>query len=247
MEIGKKGYRVVLDFGAEQTALYPKDLCEIDKRACGNQRGVGVRGYRYDRAMFEVSGVKISEFYVPKMKVLEETSDFQIHGVITGDLKDLTYYGRIGREAFDGKNFLLDFPHSKMIICKNFKDLAKDGYNLENFIKVPFKMERIGICIPVETDVGEQILLLDTGASLCFLRPPLEKEKLSIDPSLSAPIWRSQTLTLSGHEFGPRNFTLFEISPILDEIDGVLGNDFLKEHAVYIDMKKSVAYIEKNT
>lgn len=245
MEIEGKKYEAKLDLGADLSTLYPHDLNEMHKHPCGSHLSVGVRGNKYNRTIYEVFGVKFHEFYVPKMKVLEDSYEFAVNSVITGDPEQITYHGRIGREIFKGKNFFLDFASSKIIICSNFKDLAKDGYDLNNFIKVPFEINSTGICIRVGTDAGEQILNLDTGASRCFLRPPSEKIKVAFNSFSSPPNWRTQKFVLGDSEFGPRDFILFEISPLLEMIDGSLGVDFLKEHAVYIDTKKLVAYIEK--
>jgi len=246
VEIGEKSYRVELDLGAEFSTLYEQDLCEIDKRPCGSYSSFDVHGNKYKRAMYEVLGAKIHELKIPRMTILEESADFAKNTSFGENSKKAAYCGRIGREIFDGRNFLLDFASSKVIFCGSFNDLARDRYNLKNFIKVPFQMNRVGICLRVETDLGEQILLLDTGSSHCLLRPPKEKEQLVIEASCPLPIWRSQKFSLGGCEFGPMGIMLLELTPLMNEIDGILGMDFLKEHAIYIDKKKSVAYIAKS-
>lgn len=246
MEIGKKSYQVKLDLGAEFASFYQKDLCEIDKKFCGNYLTFDVRGNKYDKPMYEVLGAKIYGLEIPKITVLEESPDFTVNATIHGDAEKPNCSGRIGREIFDKKNFLLDFASSKIVFCRNFNDLAKDRYDLKKFIKVPFHVNQLGICFRVETDLGEQILLLDTGASCCFLRTPPQKESLSIESFHTLPLWHSKKFILGSCEFGPRDFVLFEMTPLMDAIDGALGMDFLKQHAIYIDSKKQVAYIGKN-
>lgn len=247
LDIGKKSYQVKLDLGAEFSSLYPQDLSEIDKKPCGRHCIIGIRGSRHDGALYEVFGAKIHDLQVPKMKIVEETRDFTINAVISGDSANCIHSGRVGREVFNGKNFLLDFISSKVILCKDFKDLAKDGYDLESFVKVPFEMNRMGICLRAQTDVGEQILLLDTCSTYCFLRPPLGKDNRAIESFKTSSNWRSQKFIIGDFEFGPMNFSLFELTPFFDMIDGSLGMDFLKQHAIYIDSEKSIAYIQKSS
>lgn len=247
MEIGEKSYQVKLDLGAEFTALHQKDLCEIDKKFCGNYPTYDVHGNKYNKPRYEVLGAKIYGLEMPKITVLEESPDFIVNTRVYGDPGRIVCSGRMGREIFEKKNFLLDFASSKIIFCGNFNDLTKDGYDLKNFIEVPFQINQLGICLRVETDLGEQILLLDTAASCCFLRYPPKRESLPIESFHTLPFWRSKKFTLSGCEFGSRGFVLFEMTPLMDAVDGVLGMDFLKEHVVYIDSEKLVAYVSKSS
>lgn len=242
MEIGKKTYQVQLDLGLDLSSLNRRDLRELEKRYCGIYSTIDALGNKHDRSSYEVLGAKLNGFKVPKIEIHEEIPEV----IAFGDPEKISSCGHVGRGAFSGENYLLDFANSRIIICKNFKDLAKCGFDLKNFIEVPFEVNTAGICFRVETDIGEKTLFLDTN-SHCCLRFPSEKETLSIDNSRSLPAWSSQKFALNGYEFGPRKFVLFEISPLLDMIDGSLGMDFLNQHAIYIDSEKSIAYIEKHS
>jgi len=242
MEIGKKNYQVKLDFAVDLTTLNRRELREIDRQQCGIHTTLDGLGACYERTMYEVSGVKIHGLKVPKMEIHETPPAV----ILFGDPKEVSYCGSIGRRVFDGKNYLLDLAHSRIIICKHFEDLARDGYDLKSFIDVPFEVNKAGICLQAETDLGKKILALNPGFFHCFLRPPSEKESLPTEPFYSLQLWRSQQCTLGECAFGPTGFVFFELSPLIDMIDGALGIDFLKEHAVYIDAKKSVAYIGRS-
>lgn len=242
MEIGKKTYQVQLNLGFDLSSLNRRDLRELEKRYCGIYSAIDALGNKHDRSSYEVLGAKLKGFKVPKIEIHEELPEV----IASGDPEKISSCGHLGRGAFNGENYLLDFASSRIIICKNFKDLVKLGFDLKSFVEVPFKVNTAGICFRVETDIGEKTLFLDTN-SQCCLRFPREKETLSIDNSRSLPAWSSQKFALNGHEFGPRKFVLFEISPLLDMIDGSLGMDFLKQHAIYIDSEKSIAYIQKSS
>lgn len=243
MEIGKKSYQVKLDFGVGSSCLNRQELREIDKQCCGSYVATNTLGESHERAMYEVSGIKIHGLKVPKIKIHEATPVV----ILSGDPDAISYCGRVSWKILAEKNFLLDFASSKIIVCRDFKDLAKNQYDLNNFVEVPFEVNKAGICFRAETDLGEQTLLLNPSLFRSMLRSPSEKEGLSIESLNSLQLWHNQKLNLGGSEFGPKDFVFFEISPLIDMIDGTLGMDFFKEHAVYIDMKRSVAYIEKHS
>lgn len=241
IKIGQKNYQVKLTFGADLSALDRKELREVDKQNCGIYTTLDTLGNSHERSMYEVFGVNIHGLKIPKMVIQETIPEI----VVLGDPKKNSCCGHIGRRAFEGRNFLLDFAHSKMIISKNFEDLARDGYDLKNFIEVPFETNKAGFCFRVVTDLGEKVLALNPGLFHSFLRSSLKDESLLVEPFDTLQLWRSPKCTLGGYEFGPQGFVFLEISPLIDFVDGGLGMDFLKEHAVYIDAKKSVAYIER--
>jgi len=242
MEIGKKIYQVTLDISAEASSLNRRELREIDKQYSGIHTILDALGKKHERSRYDVPGVKLHKFKVPKMAIYENPPEV----IALGNPEKISYCGYLGRKAFDEKNFLLDFASLKIIVCEKFTDLAKEGYDLKKFIEVPFETSTSAICFRVETDLGEKTLYLDTGCSCCLLRTPQEKESLTLDTSRSLPVWRSQKFILGGYEFGRRDFALPDI-PFLENTDGNIGMDFLKAHAIYIDMKRSVAYIEKNS
>ena len=241
MKIGKKNYQMKLDVGAEVSSLNRQELRELDKQYRGIHVIFDALGNKHERSRYDVLGVKLHKFKVPRMEVCENTPEV----ILVGNPEKVSYCGYIGRKSFGGKNFLMDFDALKIIVCDKFTDLANDGYDIKNFIEVPFEASTCGICFRVETELGEKTLYLDAGCSHSCLRSPQEKESLSIDTSRSLPIWRNQKFVLAGHEFGPKSFVLIDI-PLTDKIDGNLGMDFLKKHPVYIDTKRSTAYIQKS-
>lgn len=248
MEVAKRKYEVELDLGTELSSLSQHDLAEIDKNFCKTVSYFDVHGNVYQSAIYQISGIKIHDFFLSKMKIQEESSEFLANTVFVGEKDALPYAGRLGREVFKGKNFLMDFSQSKIIICKNFKDLEKDLYQLEGFTKVPFFVsKKSGICFQVGTDTGTKTLLLDSGAFLSFLRPSNAEEELSTQRHHGFPAWRSKKFIFGDRDFGEKTLHLFKISSLFSDIDGILGMDFLKEHAIYLDMGRLVAYIARSS
>jgi hypothetical protein len=247
VEIGKKNYPIQLDLGSRLSSLDGSDLSEIDKTIYGKFYGFDLHGNTYENVIYQVSDVKIHNFPIPIVKICEESPEFVTNSVFYGKLDKISNPGRIGREVFDGKNFLLDFSRSRIILCNSFKDLKRDHYKLENFVKVSFHINQNGICFQVDTDVGMKTLVLDTGSSCSIVKESFVEKQCSTESLHGMPMWWTKKFILGGFDFGCRNLGLFHISSDLTDMDGILGMDFLKEYAVYIDTGQSIAYIGKSS
>ena len=74
--------------------------------------------------------------------------------------------GVIGLPLFTNFDCFFDFPHSQILIAINMNDLVKEAKcNFENFVQIPFNLDKEGVVLSVQTDIGKKRLLLDTGAT----------------------------------------------------------------------------------
>jgi hypothetical protein len=248
MEISGKKYDVELDLGIRLSTLPKEDLEGIDKDFYGTFYTFDVHGKTYASPIYQIAGIKVHDFRVPMMRIREESLELVANNTVGGDSERPPYTRRLGGEMFEDRNFLLDCAQSKIILCKSFKNLTRENYRLEEFIKIPFRFDNMmGICLEVEIDTGVKTLILNTGASRSILRGSSLEGKNAEESLQNMSAWSSKKFVLGGHDFGERKLYLFKISSVLAEVDGILGMDFLKEHAVYLDMGRHVAYIEKRT
>lgn len=242
--IEDKSYQVALDLGAKMSTLNQEKLNKIDKQFYGTLVSFDMHGRSYENPIYKVPEVKIHDLSLPMMKICEESSEFMRNNILRGNFNELACSGRMGRNIFKNRNFLLDSARSKMILCKDFKHLSKDGYQSEDFVKVPLLVNKIGFCLEIETDLGIKRFLLDTGSSISFFREPSLEEGFTLEPD-EVLVWYSDKLMIGSENFGPQKFRIFNITSRISEIDGILGMDFLGKHAVFFDKGRLEAYIEK--
>lgn len=252
MTVGSYTYLLDLDLGAKYCSLYPEHLHKIDKNFCKFVPGLDIHGNEYKDALYTVANVKVGDVCFSEICITEESPAFMSQGIIRpakGKTVEEEIYacsGRAGRDVLGGMNFFLDFSRNQIILCKNFNDLTRDNYRLEKFVKVPVELNKMGICFRFETDLGPKILVLDSGSSHTFLRPSILEMEAAQGTFCGLPIWSSKKFVLNHHDFGNKDFYLYEISSKLEGMDGMLGLDFLKNYSLYVDVKKSVAYIGKS-
>ncbi len=130
-------------------------------------------------------------------------------------------------------------------MAKSFQDLQKDGlFRSGDFIEVPIRIKDGILELEIETDLGKQRVILDTGASFCsFKNSKVDPDKIKTLPSGKRYV-PTQKVMIQGCDFGVWGFALASMSDQIDA-DGVLGVDFFLEHAVCFDFAKKIAYIKK--
>lgn len=97
----------------------------------------------------------------------------------------------------------------------------------------------------IDSDIGELVLILDTGSTSTIVSEklyPVETEKIFDCRGLLA--FTSKRFSIRDRDFGPKNLYFMEIAKDLQEFDGVLGMDFIKDNVIYIDFTKSEIYIQ---
>ncbi len=205
-----------------------------------------LKGRVYHAPRCLIPEIKIGNLIFKKVIAHEEQEKFKKNTSQLLQPGTATYRagGRIGRPLLEQRNLFLDFSHNRLIFCDNLTKLIETNRCPKELSKVFLKLGR-GIIFEVETDFGNKNLGLDTGCTLTYLREDLswqakEKDEYGLSFSLSSKF------KIGGKEFGSHRLYPYEITPELTEIDGCLGMDFLKNHVVYLDFSKKIAYIGKS-
>ena len=243
IEIEGNKYQVEIDLGSKTAiSLDKKVLGKIDKKQCGTSRRIDFRGNEYETSTYFIPKTKVGTLSAKHIKAREESVEFTTKNAIILETKENRCEGRIGRDFFHGKNIFMDFGRYTFIACSQLKNLEKEGYKSKDFLATPFKDTANGIILEIETDLGKQKFIFDTGTSISVIRPQElgadnQKQKNGI------PIIETSKFIIDGINFGSRELYLLDITQAFDGIDGILGMDFLKEHPVYLDFAKHTAYI----
>jgi hypothetical protein len=245
IEIEEKKFQLELDLGTRMSTLIQEELDKVDKKFYGTLSSTDVYGNSYETLIYKIPQVKVDALSLPMMKIRGESTEFIKNNMLYGNPDETPCSGRAGREIFENKNFLLDFVRSKIILCKDFKCLSKSGYKLKDFIQAPLHVNDLGFCLQIETDAGIKTLLLDTGCSISIVGKKSLENQLAVESFEEVAIWSTDKLMIGSKNFGPQKFNLFEISSLMSEIDGILGMDFLRKHAIFIDKDQLTAYVEK--
>lgn len=165
-----------------------------------------------------------------------------------GKEKHVNPVGSIGRKLLKKCNWLIDLNHHVLLTTNCAKELRKRGYDLNRFVKVPFTICETGIYINMETEFGEMCFLLDTASTINLMNSSHfpGQEATFVKGPFGFPLITSSQLVIHNYDYGPCEFHLFNsVKEELTGIDGIIGANFLKKHAVYLDFSKNTAYFEK--
>lgn len=248
MEINKKKHKVVLDLGCSSEFLSPSEHFSTDSlRYINTSRSFNVLGEEeevkyYDLPRCILGGYVLNHLIIGGKK--EIGVDLGIKGGGTGTMssKALSY---IGFPLLNRTNIYFDFPRSSLWLINQNRDLDKIGVRLEEFEKIPIESERDGIIVHVTCDLGNLRLLLDTGCGASLIKSELLKEKTLTKDALENLCFFSNTFQLGKSNYAQAKLYPFDISPSFENIDGILGMDFLGSYAFYIDYENKLLYLQK--
>lgn len=144
--------------------------------------------------------------------------------------------GRIGAGALHMHDYwLFDFPSSELTIIEDL-----DRFNLyfgcpfSGFIKAKVEKWQNLMVIEIETDFGMKKFMLDTGCEYTIMR--LAGKDLQGKEVISSK------LVINGEDLGTQEIHIKNFTRFFD-FDGILGVDFLKKRALFVDFKKNHVYI----
>ena len=195
-------------------------LDKLDKQPSGITKSDDLNGEHYERPSYLVPKVEIGDLTIKNITVTQ---------VEEGTANVLGQY-------LGGKyNLLLDFLNSRIIACDSFSRLKSKGVVNEGWIKVPFKTSRAGVILHIHSDLGVNDFALCTVSENTQIRRSLIPTDLP---------FTSTTFCIGKQDFGSIVFEPQNIPAMLSDIDGFIGMDFLKNHAIYLDYSNKIAYIE---
>ena len=221
-ELQNQNYILAVDIGAR----FPLSLCRetldeiTDKQPQGALTVHNINGQKRE----------VFSYLIPKLKI----GDLTLKNIIAYE-SQTGNYDTLGQFLGKEFNLLIDFPHSRVIACDTFTKLQAKKLINNHWVKIPFEMHRAGIIFRVDTDFGMRRLVINTTSTLSHLRH-------SFIPSGKPFV--SSSLVLEGQPFGNITFESIDLPEGLYEIDGFIGMDFLKKHAIYLDYTHKIAYIE---
>ncbi len=246
VEVEGKKYPVKLDLGAAcQFAFFREALENIsEKKFVEFFTTTDLKGNQYKVSGYSVPLIKAKNLECKDAVILEESRDFVTKGAVLWRLDDkknsqIPFIGRVGRYCFKSNNLFIDFPNSMLFVTSSMDQLKKDHWPICDLFETSFEMGRWGIILSIDTDIGVKRFILDTGANASILR---ESHLQVREAAPGRQIFTTTKFALGGHDFGPFDLSLFEMASAVDA-DGLLGIDFLKKYAIYLDFENNKAFI----
>jgi hypothetical protein len=248
VQIGNIHPLLVLDLGDKlQLTLNKRLLQSASKRVQGKSLFRDALGNSYESRAFRLPLVQLGKLRLRDVTATEQKDDFVVNTTLYAEAgPDELCEGKsgsIGRALLGARNLLLDFGTGQLYVSNNRSKLKKAGYDLRQFVSLPFEMARTGVVVPVVTDVGSLRLSLDTGSTFTIAKPAqfADREVSATDHGFS--VVTTCQFSIGEKDFGSMDIHLFDITPELHEIDGVLGMDFLEQHILYIDYDHGLLWI----
>ncbi len=249
IKIEGENYPIMVDLGSRfGLCINDEVLAKLNKTRRGIQVSRNIWGTKFKHPKYIIPKLELGSLCFEKSSVTRISAEEKEAVLIwrkEGKKLPAESIGEIGRGLLKKFNLLFDIQKSRMIATNDTEALQKEGYSVDSFIKIPFKLDYRGIVLKVKTDLGQLKLILDTGTTLTFLKDSMlpKDGEVSIGYHGLSSI-NSNRFAIGGTEFGPQNLTFLKMADKLGELHGLLGMDFIQNHVIYIDFSKKVLYIQ---
>jgi hypothetical protein len=247
IEIEEKKYPIKLDLGAAcQFAFFSEVLESIsEKQFIKFLTTTDIRGNQYKIGSYSIPCIKAKNLECQNALIQEELKDFVTKGARLWRLDNknnvsLPFVGRMGRDCFKSNNLFLDFPNSMMFVTSNLDQLKMDHWFICDLFETSFEMGCWGIILSIETDMGIKRFILDTGTNISILRESQLNISEAKEVAPGRQAWTTKKFVIGKHDFGPFDLSLFDMTA---PVDGLLGLDFLRKYAIYLDFEHNKAFI----
>lgn len=224
-----------------------KDLvAPLQKESLGAQHVLEGDGTFSEYPAYQLKEVQIGNHRFHDVIVLEEDAT-SIKALITqteDSIQNLerVIFGSVGNELLSQMSFLLDVSNLKMILSEKKSELEKRGYDLKNWIRIPYEQSRFGPIVTMETDWGNIRFSLQTGASRSVVR----RSKILPSSLEEGELVTTRQLKAKEYDFGEMSFEAIDLTPSFSEIEGALSLDFFRQRPFYIDLSEKAIYIKKD-
>ncbi len=247
VEIQGKEYLLEIDLGSKFQISLNKDILEnLKKHSCGSLKSRDVKGNAYEVAAYRLERIKIGDLTFKNVIATEVNENFVKNTTLWIDSENTQprakrTVGKIGRALLENLNILIDIQQHSMLILG--KDVTSTAHKFDKLNKVPFEIGRTGVILKTNTDFGEKKMSLDTGSTISFIRACPSEQDWAQNYQYGLPYLRTLKFEIGNTDFGGMDLYLLDITSELNEIDGILGMDFLKNHVIYLDFHKKLAYV----
>lgn len=246
VSIAGKSYPLELDLGTKSLmSLSKQQLSSIDKTVDGTVEWRDIKGHLYQAPSYKISRVQWGDIVLSDVVAREQSSEFLANVTLWNDEREESVseeIGALGRPILEKHNLFLNFPDSEVVVCNSFSKLAKMKPSCR-WLKIPLDVTPKGVFVQIGTDLGEKRFVIDTGATKSILNRSLAEGRVCGQERHGLDTFTSATFVIGEKDFGSQTLLLIDIASELREFNGLLGMDFLKQHAVYIDYRNHAAYL----
>jgi hypothetical protein len=247
IEIEGDVYHLVIDLGSYVQMSIDKQILEkIKKKSYGVAKFGDFKGNHYVSQKYLIPEIKIGNTIFSEVIAKEENDDFKKTTILweSSESAPSRCNGKIGRALLKRTNILLlDFPNSRVAFIKNPRLLNAQNFP-EDFLAIPFEFTVSGIILKIHTDLGEKKFLLDSGLTINAIRANQCQNLECQNDKNGLGYFMSSQFVIGDKSFGKTRLYPLNITPDIENIDGILGMDFMRHHTFYIDFRKKILYIK---
>lgn len=224
---------VQFDIGRGTTvAVFPPQLEPITKRRVGTaSSGLSMTGPTGERPIYEVDIIEIGEATFENATIVEDFHDNEYQERFASRLNA---YGFVGTGLIDQFKVVIDYQVRKLTLIP--PEAPPEEQALCNGIELSLiQGQDWGLASRVDTDIGELVLVWDTGApesGILKRRTDASGRDLNDGDTLF-----TEQFAFGETDIGPETFVVWDWGENAPPFDGFIGYDFFAENVVCVDFQ----------
>ena len=192
-----------------------------------------------ERPIYEVDLIEVGEASFSNATVVEDFHDDEFQDQFSSRLQA---FGFVGRGLFEQYKVIIDYKGRQLVLIP--PKSPPDQQALCAGKELPLLQgQNWGLASRVGTDIGEIVLVWDTGA------PENVVLKRRTDRSDTAfkdgEVLSTERFVIGSHDIGPRELVVWDWGENAPPFDGFIGNDFFAETVVCVDFPNQRIFIQQ--
>lgn len=232
---------VLFDIGRGTTvAVFPPQLDSIEKRTVGTAASrLSMTGSTGERPIYEVEIIEIGGARFTNATIVE---DFHDDAFQESFASSLNAYGFFGVGLIEQYKVVIDYPNSELTLIPS--TAPPNQQNVCRGTKLPLMQGKDwGIATKVETDIGELVLVWDTGTpENGVLKARTDSSNLGLN---DGDTFATDLFVIGGIDIGPQKLIVWDWSENTPPFDGLMGYDFFVENVVCVDLLNQTMFVEQ--
>lgn len=232
---------VHFDIGRGTTiAVFSPQLESITKRRVGTESsGMSMTGPTGNRPIYEVDLVEVGGAKFSNATIVEDFHDDDFQDSFSSRLEA---FGFAGRGLFERYKVIIDYQGQQLVLIPPVS--PPDQQALCTGKELPLLQgQNWGLASKVGTDIGEMVLVWDTGApeSLVLKR----RTDRSGNDYKDGEVLSTERFVIGSHDIGPKELAVWDWVENAPPFDGFIGNDFFAESVVCVDFPNQKIFVRQ--
>jgi len=243
IEIRINGSPIVVQFDIGRgttVAVFPPQLESISKRRVGTaSSGLSMTGPTGERPIYEVDLIEVGDARFENATVVEDFHDEEYQDSFSSRLDA---FGFFGTGLLQKHKIVIDYQRRELTLIP--PESPREQQSICDGVELALMQgQDWGLASKVVTDIGELVLVWDTGAPESgVLKSRTEKSGLDLN---DGDTLSTNLFAFGSNDIGPEDLVVWDWGENAPPFDGFIGYNFFADNIVCVDIPNQTVFVKR--